>query len=371
MHVSTSAAKYSAAIRRVGAEPKLVWSEQGLPGPQHPTPADASLRGCGWPVAVRVPVAANWKSGVYSLELCGEGPAAAAKTETFFIVRAAEPGQRARILFQLSTNTYQAYNAWGGTCLYSGPSHPRTSFDRPFIITPPVTTPVANFYNPNNACYRTWMLDLSSGPSARDTNWNTVRISTSDRSPLAPALSPGVERRARRVLVRRHGPTIWKPSLPAAAIWPSCPATASAGKCGSRIRGCHLVCYKRAHDSDPVFATDDRRTRTTLLWSDPLVRRPENQLTGVGFPFGGYNAFFGEFTAGPGAGQYVTHRPEHRLFAGTGLERGETFGQLQMHGPQPGIAGYECDGCEFSWQEGVPVATGCDGTPAGFEILAT
>jgi hypothetical protein len=66
-----------------------------------------------------------------------------------------------------------------------------------------------------------------------------------------------------------------------------------------------------------------------------------------------------------GAGEYTAHQPNHWILKGTGLKKGEKFGA------KDGIAGYECDGCEFVWKDGVPVATGRDGTPKNFEIVAT
>ena len=51
----------------------------------------------------------------------------------FFVVRAAHPGRDAKILLQLTTNTYNAYNSWGGTDLYRSPNGQgrRVSFNRP------------------------------------------------------------------------------------------------------------------------------------------------------------------------------------------------------------------------------------------------
>ena len=66
-----------------------------------------------------------------------------------------------------------------------------------------------------------------------------------------------------------------------------------------------------------------------------------------------------------GAGEYTVHQPDHWILKGTGLKKGEKFGASD------GIAGYECDGCEFVWKNGKPVATGRDGTPKNFEIVAT
>ena len=46
-----------------------------------------------------------------------------------------------------------------------------------------------------------------------------------------------------------------------------------------------------------------------------------------------------------------------------------------MRGDQLGFAfgavGYECDGCDVELRDGLPIATGTGGTPAGFEVIAT
>ena len=55
-----------------------------------------------------------------------------------------------------------------------------------------------------------------------------------------------------------------------------------------------------------------------------MADRLENQLTDVEFLWGGYQRSHGQFMDGPVA--YKVHRPEHCLFAGTGLKRGPQFG---------------------------------------------
>ena len=59
------------------------------------------------------------------------------------------------------------------------------------------------------------------------------------------------------------------------------------------------------------------------------------------------------------------HRPEHWVFEGTGLGYGDVLGAAAT------TVGYECDGCDFTYRDGLPYPTGVDGTPAGFEILGT
>ena len=55
----------------------------------------------------------------------------------------------------------------------------------------------------------------------------------------------------------------------------------------------------------------------------------------------------------------------HWAFAGTGLKAGDKFGNKDT------IVGYECDGCELVWKDGLPYPTHRDGTPENFQVLAT
>jgi hypothetical protein len=66
-----------------------------------------------------------------------------------------------------------------------------------------------------------------------------------------------------------------------------------------------------------------------------------------------------------GPGSFEVHRPDHWIFEGTKLERGERFGAADS------IVGYECDGCELESKDGLPVPTHRDGTPESFVVLGT
>ncbi|TMR94452.1 N,N-dimethylformamidase beta subunit family domain-containing protein [Nonomuraea basaltis] len=118
-----------------------------------------------------------------------------------------------------------------------------------------------------------------------------------------------------------------------------------------------MVCYRDAV-ADPLSRTDPGRT--TVEWPSDPVNRPENTLTGLTFR--------------NGAGCWVDSRvmsqesytacfTDHWVYAGTGLRDGDTFGR--------GALGYETDAADLEWLDGVPRATGRDGTPPSFVVLAT
>lgn len=123
-----------------------------------------------------------------------------------------------------------------------------------------------------------------------------------------------------------------------------------------------MIAYKDQLAEDPLLGTD-RESEVTTIWSDLIVRRPENHMTGVSFTRGGYHRM--GLKAPQGAGGYTVHRPEHWLFAQTELEYGDVLGAAST------IVGNESDGCDYTYRDGLPYPTGLDGTPEGFTILAT
>ena len=123
-----------------------------------------------------------------------------------------------------------------------------------------------------------------------------------------------------------------------------------------------MVGYKGFFKDDPLLGTD-REAEVTTFWSDVLVGRPENHMTGVSFTRGGYHRIGRNVTAGLGG--YTIHRAGHWIFEGTGLGYGDVLGAGAT------VVGYECDGCVFTYRDGLPYPTGEDGTPSTFEILGT
>lgn len=77
-------------------------------------PADFLASGCSWPESARLPIPAHWPSGVYALRL--DGPHGLSQYLPF-VVRPTQP--RAQVAVILPTNTYEAYNSWGGHDAYT------------------------------------------------------------------------------------------------------------------------------------------------------------------------------------------------------------------------------------------------------------
>jgi hypothetical protein len=359
LHISTAARKYSVEIARVGARREVVWSQQGLPGAQHPIPETASTHGCNWPAALTLQVPGDWRSGYYSAILRGEAKGQAAVGELYFIIRPARPSREAKILLQLTTNTYNAYNTWGGSSLYTGPrgQGTRVSFDRPYAGFVP-----GDAFTGKYSGWRNW-----EQPFVEWAERSGYRLDFAANSDLE--FFPEMLKSYRLVLSVGHDEYWTAPMrdhLEAFIANGGNVAFFSGNTAFWQVRsedqGRALVSWKQNFKRDPVYRGGDHRLLSTM-WSNRLVKRPENQLTGVSFAYGGYHRFFEQFV--DGAGAYTIHRPDHWIFAGTGLKGGDSLGASAK------IVGYECDGCQFTLEDGLPVPTHRDGTPDSFVILGT
>lgn len=98
--------------------------------------ARTGLTECDWHPTLRFPIPAGLVSGVYIAKLTAS---TGAQSDCLFVIRSA---RAARLLVQIPTATYEAYNAWGGNSLYPGDG-PRVgvtgtsqgvevSYDRPY-----------------------------------------------------------------------------------------------------------------------------------------------------------------------------------------------------------------------------------------------
>ncbi len=349
LYVSTSAKTCDVSVVRVGKQRERVWSRTDIPVKEYPIPEDASSHGCRWPVALELKIPSDWTTGYYEIETRpepGEG------NSPYFVIRPTHPGRDAKILLQLSTNTDNAYNNWGGYSIYAyngrdGVQGRRVSFQRPMPgttvqkwETPFIRWAESNGYKIDYAVNN----DLEFHPEILK-NYRLVLSVGHDEYWSAP-----MRDHLENFIADGGNVAFFSGNV---ACW----------QIRNEDAGQALVCYKQYFKEDPRYRPDGPNPLLTTLWSHHLIGRPENQMTGVGVLSGGFHLSHGQYMDGSGA--FTIHRPDHWVFAGTKLAKGDPFGGEHT------IAGYECDGCEFELQEGVPVATGRDGTPENFQILAT
>lgn len=350
VHLSTNGGPVDIRVQRLGAETVEVMHHSGVSAELATIPDRASSAGCNWPVAYQFTIPDSWQSGYYEAQLSTAVDDQRATSTLFFVVRAADNGPHTKILLQLATNTYNAYTNWGGHSLYAyhdrdGLQGHRVCFDRPL-----------------SSQYSKW-----EHPFVRWAETQGFELDFAVNSDLE--LRPEILQHYSLVLSVGHDEywsTPMRDALESYIAGGGNVAFFSGNTCCWQVRsedhGRALICWKQSFNSDPLYRSDQQHLLSTA-WSHHLVQRPENKLTGVGFLWGGYHLSHGQFMDGDGA--FRVHRPDHWMLAGTDLKAGDRFGG------QNTIVGYECDGCELEWRDGVPFPTGRDGTPASFDVLAT
>ena len=210
-----------------------------------------------------------------------DGKTATAKL--FFVVRPAKPGKDAKILLQLSTNTYNAYTNWGGYSLYAyNGRHKRPG--PPRVVRPAARRAVPQWELPFVRGRRRPAMrsitrvnsDLEFHPELLK-NYKLVLSVGHDEywsAPMRDNLEKYIgRRRQRRVLQRQH--------------------LLLAGPQRGQRPGADVL---EAGVSAPTrCSTSGDHSTLSTLWSHHLVGRPENTLTGVGFLWGGYHRSHGQF----------------------------------------------------------------------------
>lgn len=387
LHLSSSGARpVSVEIARLGADRTVVWSGTVDAG-DHPTPLNADAEGCDWPVALEVPTGADWTSGYHEVVLTIDVDGKRRRSHAFFVVRP-RPDSANTILLQLATNTWHAYNDFAGRNLYNGNTHAslRRPMARGYLFKPPgagrrVTTthPPDRDMNTHVGYVRMNHLSAWAG-SAGWPDWEWPFLAWAERNGYGIDVitnadleeHPGIVDRYRLLLSVGHdeywsGPM--RDTVEGFIAAGGNVAFFSGNTSLWQVRmedvvdgtATVMVGYKGRFKDDPVYDTD-RVGELTSIWSDHLIGRPENHMTGVSFTRGGYHRIGKRVTSG--AGGYTVYRPDHWMFDGTGIDYGDVLGAAAT------TVGYECDGCDFTMIDGMPHPTHSDGTPDTFEILA-
>ena len=221
-----------------------------------------------WPTAFTFDVPASALTGVYLVKLIS----ASEVTFAPLVVREAAPA--APILYSVSTNTYQAYNAWGGTSLYvnrrpdwSAQHAYAVSFDRPY----------------DQSCGTGDLLDKDRDflTFAEGQGYDIAYVTDADLD-----AHPELVARRRLIVVQGHS-EYWTAGMRDAVETAIAAGTNAAFLASNssywQVRFAdsdrrRLVGYKEFAGLDPMGAIDPRRVTTT--WRDPRVGRPENAMIG-------------------------------------------------------------------------------------------
>jgi hypothetical protein len=313
---------------RIGHERALVWRSEPVGVDCQDASATSAAIGPGWRPSIRAVPTAGWRSGYYTVDLVHEDTGEREPDVAYVVVT--NPRRSGDILVKLGTNTYQAYNAWGGQSLYgSALYHLRgqmVAFDRP---SPP------SFFEYDQYLV-TWLEE-----AAQRNGW-TVDYATNFDVYADPGLMEGY-----RLVISPGHDEYWTKEEFAAferRIFARGQSTLFLGgnigyfqvryvdvnrPPGGPDLGREMFCYKQL--DDPVrerVPASEADLMVTARFRDGL-RRPETMLTGVGT-----EGWFPPRTDHDPAYTLRVARTDLPLFAGTGLRPGDSVGD---------IAGYEWD----------------------------
>ena len=395
-HGSCSAARWSLQVYRDGLHPRLVHAAEDLPGQFAAMPKAAWREGCGWPVRHTWQLPADVPSGFYRVvSICARPDGGRFVQHHFFVVLPTAATRRGRMLLLLPTATWTAYNDWGGANHYVGVDGPNgdqaspvLSLQRPWtrgIVWLPEGAPRISAEPPP---------ELGAAPQYRMKEWAYANgfgqyyaaagwaqydrhfVRWAEREGYEPDMATQTDLQFRPELLEgyRCVVIVGHDEYWSAPMRTALEAFTTAGGRVARFGGNFLwqirleaqgqrqLCYKfRAPQEDPVRGTDQARLLTTA-WEAPEVGWPGASTFGVNGAEGLY-ASWGGF-APRGQRGFTVYRPEHWVFDNTGLYYGDVFGA------EARIFGYEVDGLDYTFRDGLPYPTGRDGAATDIDILA-
>jgi hypothetical protein len=403
LHASADYGPCRLEIARIGAERTVVLTRERLTIGDHPTPKHADRDGCGWPAALTIEIGADWASGYYDIQLTD---AAGGEAHHFVVVKPPLGAPAAKAAFVLATNTYHAYNYWGGANAYCDVEALMSrrarlpeamagaigvlSTRRPFppnILASSADVPRLVNVRPRGFEERPFAADPTwpgrrerspyDGSAGFVNKWEHAFAAWAEGEGLALDYftdfdldtEPGFLEGYPALIVAGHSEYWTGPARDAVEAYIDAGgrfAIFSGNTAFWKVRfeegGARLICHKwNGFEADPVAT--DHPDQATHLWSHKAFDRPEAAMTGLTFLFGGYHRL-GACVARGDAG-YTVYDERHWALAGADLYYGDVIG-----GGLP-FLGYENDGCRFQFGDDgrlKPVAT--LGVPENLEIIA-
>lgn len=402
LHASAAEGRRRLTIARVGARRRLALESEVEVG-DHPVPPSADRDGCGWPAVARIEVGPDWASGYYDITLTGADGETA---HHFVCVKPPVGGSGAGAVLVLATNTYHAYNHFGGANAYCDVAALMNrkadlatamkgaigvlSTLRPFpqmLIAPPADIPRLVNLRPRGFEERPWAGDRD-WPRRRELSpydssagflekWEHAFVAWAEAEGLALDFltdrdletDGGVLDPYKVVIVVGHS-EYWsagqRDAIEAFVDAGGNLAIFSGNTCFWKVRfeqaGARFICHKwRGLEADPIAR--EHPDQATHLWSHQAFARPEATITGLSFLFGGYHRL--GLCVARGQGGYTVVDEHHWALEGADLFWGDVIGADLP------LLGYENDGCRFRYdEEGALRSAPMLGVPADLEIIA-
>lgn len=314
-----------------------------------PTPGDKNLHECRWETTTQLKVPTAWPSGVYLGRMTTIPETAAEAYWQSYVIFIVRDGRPADILFQCSDNTWQAYNRWPNK--YSIYTHPKggqgpwadASFDRPYgresqyeaIVNDPLTVGAGEFL-PFEFPLAYWL---------EEHGYDVSYCANSDM------LTPERGLKCKAFLSVGHD-EYWD-----IRQFRSVEKMRDAGVSLLFLSG-NAVCWVT-----PFRASWDGRPNRIIFRGGPYGAEndyaKDRQKDNGPFPEHGPDEglLMGARNVEPvnGGGDWICTKPDHWIFAGTGMKQGDRIPGLigwEYHGQPANIPGLEVVGAGTAWVVG-------------------
>ena len=393
LHVSTTANEWELEIGRDGAAYELVLLKTGLKGEHHETPEDCSIRGCGWPETYAFDIPSNWAPGGYLITFRARRNQDLVEEHHVILVRSGPECPPPHVLV-CATGTWLAYNCWGGSNHYEGITGPNGNAFSPVVSTQrpwsrgfcklPEGAPRALRETPTRPGemvrypYMEWAYAYGYSKKYASAGWASYERHFARWAELEDYAFDVIalhDLQREPDLLSRYACAVFvgHDEYWSAEMRNTVDAYVEGGGNVARFAGNFLwqtrienegksqICYKYNADQDPLVGTDQERLVSGAFEVDP-VNRPGALTFGVNALSGIY-AGLGNCVGG-GPGGFTVYRPDHWAFRDANLGYGDVLGAESR------IFGYEVDGLDYRFEDGLPYPTCCDGAAPEIEILA-
>lgn len=373
LRVSSDAGQFHAVIYRLG--PSLVPVKVLGPWPGRAVPDGRPDRPWDWP-AYPVKVGSDWVSGIYLAALvpCRTGGPPARSDHSgcapdeppsvdgrdgrvVFVVRRVRGAPPAPLLYKVALSTWHAYNASGGGSLYVGSGTDPLTGRRAVTTSRPGGGSGGDLSFPGE-------VDIYEPGSPREgvAHWDAPFVAWLEGAGYRVDYCTDLDLHFDPSLLDAHTAVL---SVGHDEYWSA--ATRAAveqfvvGGGNAAFFGGNTCFWRIEVDDDGRILRCDHPPLVTgacdQWWRSA---QPEAALTGVSYRHAG-----GWWRGERDQLGYTVADGGHWVFAGTGLHDGDVFGADAR------LVGYECDGAPLDLMHGDrPRASGTDGTPPDFHVLA-
>jgi hypothetical protein len=320
LYASTSARSFTVSAFRMGwyngDQARLVWQSATVAGrqqnPATVTPEVNTVQ-TDWDPSLTIPTG-DWPEGSYLLRMDAEsGP------QRFVPITVRSASTAGKVVIKNATETWQAYNTWGGYDLYNGPGGIADYDNRSVVVS------LDRPYDANGAfmflAHDRPLIQLAERLGMPLAYVTSMEIATE------PHLLDGAS-----ALFSLGHDEYWSPPERAnvtAARDAGVNIAFMGANCmfrRTRLASTPLgpqrqvICYKTSYVQDPMYGKDN--ALVTSDWREPPNPDPESSLIGT------------LYESNPTNADYVVATPDAWMFAGTGVQKGTSF---------PGLVGIEYD----------------------------